>query len=70
MVARGMSATAFERPEEQRADQLGLGAGDHLGGCLGGAELGDLGAGREDAVAAGDDHRAGRVVAQALAPPR
>ena len=66
MVARGMSATALSARRNSCADQLGLGAGDHLVGCLGGAELGDLRAGREDAVAAGDDHRAGRVVAQAL----
>ena len=44
--------------------QLGLGAGDDLGRLLRRAELGDLGAGREDAVAAGDHHGAGRIVAE------
>ena len=59
-----------ERAQEQLADQLGLGAGDHLVGRLGRAELGDLGAGREDAVAAGDDDGARRVVAQRLGDGR
>ena len=55
-----------ERPEEELADQLGLGAGDHLVRAPRWTELGDLGAGGEDAIAAGDDHGARRVVAQAL----
>ena len=59
-----------QRPEEQLTDQLGLGAGDHLVGCLRGAELGDLGARREDPITARDDHRSGWVVAQAISDRR
>ena len=49
---RGMAATRVERLEERRADRRGPRRA---------AELGDVGAGGEDAVAAGDHHRAGRV---------
>ncbi len=51
-------------PQEVLPDELGLGPGDDLVGRLGRPELGDLGARREDAVAAGDDDGARRVVAQ------
>ena len=61
----GDGGDGVEGAEEQLTDQLGLGAGDHLVGRLA-AELGDVGAGREDPVAAGDHDGAGRVVAQRL----
>ena len=55
IVARGMSATARQRPQEQVADHPGL---------VGPTELGDVGPGREHAVAAGHHHRTRRLVGE------
>ena len=69
MVARGMSATAFSARRNSCPISSASARVITSVGRLGRAELGDLGAGGEDAVAAGDHDGAGRVVAKVLGRP-